>query len=136
MAVAIGRAQRDDKESAGDLRTPEGAYRVVEPPRASDRFHRFIPLDYPSPEDARRGYDEGRLSEGDLERILQAHQAGRLPPQDTPLGGEIGLHGEGDRWRGASARLDWTLGCIAVRDDEIDFLADRVMPGVAVVIHP
>lgn len=136
MVVALGRNRADDKQRMGDLRTPEGIYRVSEPPRDSDRFHRFVPLDYPSSDDARRGYAEGRLSRADLNRILRAHDAGLPPPQDTPLGGDIGLHGEGDRWQGASARLDWTFGCIAVSDAEIEFLADRLQPGVEVVIHP
>ncbi len=136
MEVAIGRQQRDDKQMAGDLRTPEGSYHVMEPARQSERFHRFIPLDYPSREDAFRGYTAGRLSGDDLQRILDAHDEGLPPPQDTALGGDIGLHGEGERWRGASARLDWTFGCIAVRDEEIDFLADHVAPGVSVSIHP
>ena len=58
------------------------------------------------------------------------------PPQDTALGGELGLHGEGPHWRGDSAELDWTFGCIAVRDHEIDFLAQRVKVGTPVWIVP
>jgi murein L,D-transpeptidase YafK len=135
MAVALGREPEGPKRDAGDLRTPEGSYRISAPSRRS-RFHRFIPIDYPSVEDARVALAEGRISEAAYERIAAAHAQGAAPPGDTPLGGALGLHGEGERWRGDSADLDWTYGCVALTDDEIDFLADRIEVGTPVVILP
>lgn len=133
--AALGRRRGAAKRAAGDERTPEGDYRVSGPPRAS-RFHLFLPLDYPSRADADRALADGRISKRDYRRIALAHHHGRHPPGDTPLGGEIGLHGEGRRWRGDSADLDWTLGCVALADDDIAYLAHRVEVGTPVRILP
>ena len=65
-----------------------------------------------------------------------AHERGLPPPQDTPLGGHIGLHGEGEAHAGDSARVDWTYGCVAVTDAEIERIAERVAVGTPVWIHP
>jgi murein L,D-transpeptidase YafK len=134
MTVALGR-EPGPKRRAGDHRTPEGAYRVAGPARRS-RFHRFLPIDYPAPADADLALREGRLSRADHARILAAHARGGLPPQDTPLGGQLGLHGEGERWRGDSAHLDWTYGCLGLRDGDLDFLAARAPRGTPLRILP
>lgn len=135
MIAAMGRDPEGSKLRAGDFRTPEGRYRVVGPARPS-RFHRFIPIDYPSREDAQQALAEGRISRRDYERLLAAAQRQEPPPVDTALGGGLGFHGEGPRWRGESAHLDWTYGCVAVSDADIDFLAQRVEIGTEVWIHP
>lgn len=135
LTVAIGRGDLAAKAEFGDGQTPEGHYAVAGPARAS-RFHLFIPIDYPSVRDADRGLAGGLIDAATHARILDAHALGRLPPQETVLGGAIGLHGEGERWQGESRHSDWTLGCIAVSDIEIERLADRVGVGVPVVIHP
>ncbi len=123
------------KGASGDDRTPEGDYRVAGPPQPS-RFHRFLPIDYPSPADADAALAAGRLSRADHRRIVEAHRLGVMPPADTPLGGLLGLHGEGARWRGESKQLDWTYGCIALPDDELDFVIARVRKGTPVTILP
>lgn len=134
-AVALGRESLGPKFLRGDMKTPEGEYRVAGPARES-RFHRFIPIDYPSREDAEGARREGRLSDADFRRIVEAHDRGEIPPADTPLGGDLGFHGEGERWAGASPDLDWTYGCIGLSDDDIDFLAERLRVGVPVEIVP
>ena len=134
FAAAFGRDPAP-KRKAGDERTPEGEYRVAGPPQPS-RFHRFLPIDYPSLADAEAGLADGRIGRADQRRIAEAHQRGRMPPGNTPLGGKIGLHGEGARWRGDSKQLDWTYGCIALADAELDFVIDRVRVGTPVVILP
>jgi len=132
MTAALGR-QRGPKREAGDERTPEGAYRVSGAPRRS-RFHLFIPIDYPSLADADSALADGRLPPPDYARIRLAHEGGEPPPDDSALGGALGIHGEGARWRGDSEHLDWTQGCVAVSDPEIEFLAARVAVGTPVVI--
>jgi murein L,D-transpeptidase YafK len=131
--VALARSP-GAKRVRGDLRMPEGEYRIAGPARPS-RFHRFIPIDYPSPRDAERGLAAGRISLAERDAIARAHAAGRLPPQDTALGGHLGLHGEGRRWRGDLA-LDWTEGCVALADDAIELVAERVRRGTPVRIVP
>jgi lipoprotein-anchoring transpeptidase ErfK/SrfK len=135
MKVALGREPVGAKTSRGDHRTPEGTY-VVSGPAQSTRFHRFIPIDYPSRRDADAALAAGAISATEHSRILARRAHDRPPPQDTALGGGLGLHGEGPRWRGESAEVDWTFGCIAVRDHEIDFLAQRVKVGTPVWIVP
>jgi hypothetical protein len=133
--VALGREPEGTKERAGDLRTPEGLYRVAGG-RGPSRFHGFIPIDYPSIDDALRALAAGELTTRDYDRILEAHRRAELPPWDTPLGGEIGIHGEGERWRGSAGKLDWTYGCFALADGDLDFLSERLEPGVPVLILP
>ena len=123
------------KRAAGDERTPEGEYHVAGPARPS-RFHHFVPIDYPSPADADAALAAGRLSRADHRRIIEAHRRGVMPPADTPLGGSFGLHGEGARWRGESKQLDWTYGCIALPDAELDFVIARIRKGTPITILP
>lgn len=131
--VALGRDPVGTKRSGGDWRTPEGLYHIVSD--TPSRFHRFLLLDYPSLGDAQDAYLAGRIGGRDYRRIARAHREGKLPPQDTPLGGGIGLHGEGPDWHGFSTILDWTYGCIAMSDRDIDFIAKRVEPGTPVRIR-
>jgi murein L,D-transpeptidase YafK len=135
LPVALGRSNEGPKRRAGDSRTPEGRYQISGRPRAS-RFHLFIPIDYPSLDDAELARSEGRVSDADYHRIVDAHARGRQPPADTALGGYLGLHGEGRRWRGDSLYFDWTYGCIGLADADIDFLAARSEPGTPVWIEP
>jgi murein L,D-transpeptidase YafK len=135
LVIALGREPAGPKRHAGDSRTPEGRYRISGEPQSS-RFHLFLPIDYPSVEDADAARAEGRISPRDHQRILAAHARGDPPPKDTPLGGNLGLHGEGERWRGDSPHLDWTYGCIALSDGDVAFLAERAPVGTPVVIRP
>ena len=135
LRVGLGREPIGAKRRRGDQRTPEGRYHVAEAPRAS-QYHRFIALDYPAVEDAERALAEGRIDRALHRRIVDAHRAGTLPPQDTALGGHVGIHGEGYVWSGTSSFLDWTLGCIALSDVDVEFLAARLAPGVPVSITP
>ncbi len=136
LSVGLGRENDGPKRVGSDNRTPEGYYHVAAQATPSNKFHLFIPIDYPSRADAERALGHGTISERDYEAILDAVEAGRLPPQTTPLGGHLGFHGEGDRWRGDSPNLDWTYGCIAVADEQIEFLAEHAPPGTPVIIHP
>jgi murein L,D-transpeptidase YafK len=135
LQIALGRETDGPKRAAGDSRTPEGHYRISGPPRPS-RFHRFVPIDYPSVADAELARAEGRLSGAEFHRIVDAHARGRQPPTDTALGGHLGFHGEGRRWRGDSRFFDWTYGCIALADADIDFVAARSAVGTPVLIEP
>ncbi len=98
--VAIGRGGRD-KRAEGDGRTPLGRY-PLGATRASARYHRFIPIGYPTPEQVRAGY----------------------------TGSAIGFHGPhlGFAWLGhATVWPDWTLGCVAVSTwSEIESIASWV----------
>lgn len=76
-------------------------------------------MHYPNADDAAAGLADGRLSAGQRDAIDRALAAGIKPPQRTSLGGEILVHGGGgDR--------DWTLGCVALDDADIDALRARL----------
>jgi hypothetical protein len=134
LPVALARAA-GPKRVRGDHRMPEGDYRIAAPARPSARFHRFLPIDYPSPADAERGLADGRIGAAERDAIVRAHRAGRMPPQETPLGGHLGFHGEGRRWKGSGA-LDWTEGCIALADADVERLGRLAPPGTPVRIEP
>lgn len=135
LRAAMGRDSNGAKERQGDMKTPEGAYRVAGPPRAS-RFHLFLPIDYPGEHDAERALRLGIISEQERDEIVAAREAERLPPQGTRLGGNLGLHGEGPRWQGDSHGLNWTQGCVGLADRDIEFLSTRVSTGTPVLILP
>lgn len=132
--IALSRSPIGPKARRGDERMPEGDYHIAGPARAS-RFHLFIPIDYPSVADADRGLRAGTIGPETRARIVAAHRARRFPPQDTALGGWLGFHGEGARWRG-DLDLDWTQGCVAVDDATIEWLARHAVRGLPVSISP
>ncbi|MBY0401470.1 L,D-transpeptidase family protein [Myxococcota bacterium] len=132
--IGLSRVPFGAKRRRGDQRMPEGEYRIAGAARPS-RFHLFLPIDYPSVADAERGLAAGEISRAVYRRILRAHAENRMPPQDTVLGGLLGFHGEGPRWRG-ELDLEWTEGCVAVTDETIRWLGARAPKGTRVSILP
>jgi len=59
---------------------------------------------------------------------------GRLPPQDTNLGGLLGIHGVGRGNKRVQGVFDWTQGCVAVSNQQIDKLAKWMFLGMRVEI--
>jgi murein L,D-transpeptidase YafK len=129
--VALGPAPEGDKRVEGDGRTPEGAFFVCTRNERS-RYHRFLGLSYPSPEDAERGLRDRLLTHREALAIGRAAALGRRPPWDTPLGGEIGIHGAG----GEPREGDWTRGCVAVDDETMDELWRLCPLGTRVFVEP
>lgn len=132
--ISIGSNGTTHAKQLADERTPLGDYRITEI-RTSDRFHRFLALDYPTIADAERALDDGRIDGAVFERIRRAWQRGEPPPQDTPLGGHLGLHGIGRGSPQIHADFNWTNGCIALTNQQIDALAERVRVGSLVSIR-
>jgi murein L,D-transpeptidase YafK len=134
--IALGRGGRGDKREAGDQRTPIGTYRIVEF-HDNSRFHYFMLLNYPNVKDAFYGLKRNAISRAEFDRIIDALKEGAAPPQNTTLGGRIGIHGIGEE-TGETLRihdaLDWTEGCIALRNGEIEELRHFVTLGTRVVI--
>lgn len=126
--VGLGSDALGDKEREGDGRTPEGEFYVcVKNPES--KFYRSLGLSYPNRLDAERGLREGLISDDESDRIVEAIDNGKTPPQDTPLGGEIYIHGGG-------AQSDWTAGCIALDNENMQDLYDAVDIGTPVTIKP
>ena len=114
-AVALGRNPAGPKVRQGDMRTPEGQY-VIDYRKEDSRFHRALRISYPSPSDRAR-----------------AERLGVSP------GGDIMIHGlpngEGDLGH-RHLVTDWTRGCIAVTNEEIEEIWNLVSIGVPIEIRP
>lgn len=113
--VALGRGGAGPKVREGDEKTPEGLYRISGRKRESG-YHYALVISYPAAKD-----------------VAAAKKIGARP------GGGIMIHGirNGLGWLGPAQRLlDWTAGCIAVTDSEIDEIARAVPDGAPVEIRP
>jgi hypothetical protein len=108
-ANALGAKQRQ-----GDRATPEGRYRIVaKKDHGRSRYHRALLLDYPNA--------------ADRERFAAAKRRGEIP-RGARIGGLIEIHGEGGRGQ------NWTEGCVALSNRDIDDLYRRVDVGTRVTI--
>jgi murein L,D-transpeptidase YafK len=111
--VALGRHPDGPKLTLGDGRTPEGDY-MIDYRNLQSRFHRALHISYPSAEDVR-----------------DAHVRGVEP------GGMIMIHGVDDRFAKLGrfhTFLDWTDGCIAVTNAEVDQIYKVVVDGTPIHI--
>jgi murein L,D-transpeptidase YafK len=125
--VGLGAAPELDKEREGDHRTPEGRLYICTRNLIS-KFHLFLGLSYPQPEDAARGLKEGLVTKAQHAAILDAHRRRARPPWDTKLGGLVGIHGHG-------SGSDWTWGCVALEDAAIEELWAACPLGTPVLIE-
>ncbi|MCB2263741.1 MAG: L,D-transpeptidase family protein [Candidatus Thiosymbion ectosymbiont of Robbea hypermnestra] len=114
--IALGEWPRGHKRQEGDERTPEGDY-ILDWRNPNSRFHRSIHISYPNARDIRR-----------------ARAMGKDP------GGMIMIHGEpkvrSARFRERYLNRDWTNGCIAVRNHEMDEIWRLVRYGTPIRILP
>lgn len=131
--VVIGRRGAGHKQHRGDDITPLGNYRIGWINETS-QFRRFFGLTYPSTEQAKQALTNGQIDENTFERINSAHLTGSVPPQNTPLGGQIGIHGLGAGSLKIHQNFDWTHGCIALTNQQIDRLSQWVEKGTLVTV--
>jgi tetratricopeptide (TPR) repeat protein len=113
--IALGGNPIGPKERQGDNKTPEGTY-VIDGRNRYSRFHLSLHISYPNERDKNR-----------------AKELGVSP------GGDIMIHGikNGFSWVGdAHAEVDWTKGCIAVTDEEIEEISKLAPNGTIVEIQP
>jgi murein L,D-transpeptidase YafK len=117
--VWIGPGGRGVKRREGDQVTPVGHYHVS---RRSPSAHYdiFLGIDYPN--------------SADRARFADAKASGALPDGAT-IGGDVGIHGGSpETWEAVSDGEDWTLGCVSVRNSEIERIARVVRVGTPVEI--
>jgi len=93
------------------------------------KFFLSLGLSYPGKADAERGLATGLISAAQRDAIVAAIDAGRQPPWNTPLGGEVFIHG-----KRVGHRLD--RGCIALDDGDMKELYEQTSLGTAVEIQP
>jgi murein L,D-transpeptidase YafK len=114
-SVALGRGGLGPKQGAGDNKVPEGAYRIINR-NPHSTFYRALRVGYPTPS-----------------QVAVARANGIDP------GGDIMIHGirNGLGWLGSAHRLiDWTKGCIAVTNPEMDQIWFAVPDGTPIQIRP
>ncbi len=132
--IAIGRRGASVDKARGDDKTPLGEYRIGWINERS-RFHRFFGFTYPNLQIARRAFARGLIGGDTLQQIMSAHLRQSMPPQSTPLGGVIGIHGLGSASPTVHELFDWTHGCVALTNRQVDRLAQWVRKGTMVLIR-
>ncbi|SBW04030.1 conserved exported hypothetical protein [uncultured delta proteobacterium] len=113
--IALGPNSEGPKRVQGDKKTPEGVY-AVDGKNPNSRFYKNLGVSYPNAQDRKN-----------------AAALGKSP------GGDIKIHGLGPKFRRLGKhqwRYDWTLGCIAVTDEEIDELYRHTDVGAVIEILP
>ena len=110
--IRFGDAPEGHKQFEGDERTPEGNY-TISGRNPKSAYHLSLRISYPNAAD--RAY---------------ARTQGRSP------GGDIFIHGQPNRWPGPPLASDWTDGCIALSNAEIEQLWDLVPDGTPITIRP
>ncbi|AEF98823.1 ErfK/YbiS/YcfS/YnhG family protein [Methylomonas methanica MC09] len=131
--VVIGRKGAGTKEHRGDDITPLGNYRIGWINEKS-AFRKFFGLTYPNLDHAEKALQKGRIDHNTYEAIVKAEFRGQIPPQNTDLGGQIGIHGLGSGSLSVHEVFDWTHGCIALTNDQIDRLSQYVEKGTLVTV--
>jgi len=126
--VGLGLNPVPDKQRQGDRATPEGDFYVFTKNDKS-AFYLSLGISYPNVEDAERGLRDGLISRAVHDAIVKAIKRKATPPQNTALGGDIYIHGNG-------ASSDWTWGCVALENEGIRELFDAVPVGTPVTIKP
>ena len=132
--IAIGSRGAAPRRALGDRQTPLGTFRISSI-RKETRYHRFFGINYPALDDALRARASGKIDEAELATIRRAHELGQEPPSSTPLGGNIGIHGLGAGDPRVHEDFNWTDGCIALTNEQVDDLAGWVRPRMIVVIR-
>jgi murein L,D-transpeptidase YafK len=119
--IVLGIASYGPKVYQGDLRTPEGVYRISSK-RPHARWGRFMSLSYPNDQDRDRyamALSEGRVP------IIDGHAPG--------IGGAVGIHGT-DREDSNVRGDDWTWGCVSLLNEHVAELYDTIPIGTPVLI--
>ncbi|MFC3088791.1 L,D-transpeptidase family protein [Tabrizicola soli] len=107
--IALGFAPQGHKQFEGDGKTPEGTY-YISHKNPNSNYHLSLGISYPNPND-----------------IAFAEAQGKSP------GGEIFIHGGP---RGRISQRDWTFGCVALTDKQMEVVYSMVRPGTPIVILP
>lgn len=135
FTVVSGVNDQGDKQRQGDNRTPEGRFFITEKERLNDHPYlgkKWLGLSYPDPVHAQRGVENNLININQYREIVRANEQKVQPPQNTALGGWIGIHG--GREDLTKARINWTEGCLALQDADLEELYRLVDYGTPVVI--
>ncbi len=132
--ISLGRAGAKTQRVRGDNVTPMGEFRINRFNYES-QWRTFMGIDFPTPAHARMALEKGIYSQADYEDYFDYYRRNGHPPQNTALGGAIGIHGLGSADPDIHGRYHWTQGCVAVTNEQIDRLTELVGVGTRVVIR-
>ena len=111
--IGLGNEPIGHKQYEGDGKTPEGLY-YIDRRNPNSRYHLSVGISYPNEADKARALAQG-----------------------VQVGSDIFIHGQGPEGRVSSkARRDWTVGCIAVTDAEVEDIYAMVPDGTPIMIYP
>ncbi|MFN2456831.1 MAG: murein L,D-transpeptidase family protein [Chitinophagaceae bacterium] len=117
--VVFGSSSLDDKKYEGDKKTPEGSFRIISK-KPHNKWSRFMLIDYPNKET--------------LARFNERKRRGEIPKSAKP-GGGVGIHGT---WPHDEYIVDryknWTLGCISLKNEDVQELYSYIPTGTPVTI--
>ncbi len=118
--VVFGSNDQSDKMMEGDKRTPEGTF-TINSKRVHNKWSRFMGIDYPNAESYRK--------------FKQRKENGTIP-KSAKIGGSIGIHGT---WPNDNDSVEnyynWTLGCISMRNEDVQELYRWIGVGTTIVIQ-
>lgn len=121
--VVFGSRDQTNKRREGDKLTPEGTFHI-QAKRMDKQWSRFMLLDYPN--------------EASMERFHEMQSEGVIPTAATP-GGGIGIHGvqsgTGITDYYVESRINWTEGCISMKNSDVNELYEIIKVGTPVVIR-
>jgi len=116
--VSLGRVPVGDKEVEGDMKTPEGAY-ALDYRQFSNKYYKSLHISYPNTEDKAHAKTLGQSAGG----MIMIH--------GTPPSWSLSPYGD---WM--NVLIDWTDGCIAMSNDDMDEVWEQTTNGTSVVIIP
>lgn len=118
--VVFGNNNLDDKKMEGDKNTPEGTFHITNK-KLHEKWNRFMGLDYPT----RESWD----------KFNQRKQRGEIPAKAS-IGGSIGIHGTWPREEFVVDRYkNWTMGCISMKNEDMNELYSYTPSGTEVTIR-
>ena len=113
--ISLGKSPIGHKQFEGDKKTPEGIYRINER-NPNSAYHKNLGISYPNAEDKAYALSQGKSPGG----LIKIHG---LPNKFPDIGRQ-------------HLRKDWTDGCIAVTNEEIDELFNAVVHNAEIDIRP
>jgi hypothetical protein len=139
--VALGQNPVGHKQRQGDSRTPEGRFYICTRNASTSAFHIFLGLSYPALPDAKRAVNNKQITWREYQIINQRLASRGRPPWETKLGGWVGIHGGTDaafaqKVMAKRGSRDWTAGCIALNNREIEEIYAATKLGTPVDVRP
>lgn len=132
--IAIGSNGPALSRLRDDGTTPLGEFTITEI-RPSERFELFMAFNYPNLDHTERAFLDERIDAREYMALRHDLDRGLPPPQNTRLGGQLGIHGLGTGDIKVHETVNWTEGCIALTNEQLEELAKWVVVGTRVVVR-